>query len=159
MLLAPFGRWQRIRVAPQAAPRVPRFELYPFVGQPIGWGLLARVFPVPPREPVPHLFETDVALADIDGADLAPVTVVLAAVRRHPFPEGELGEARLGRLAERLCLLGGVDPGDPDPMLCLRSVEDGECVPVLDRDDESFDVMTVRCRRQPKRRGKRGGTT
>ena len=106
--------------------------------------LLLGVLLVPPGEADRELRETHVKRLGArrtakrlhhDLADDPLVAVVLVPLDVDCFPEDHRRHGLLRALAEGLSLLGGIDAGEPDLVLFMVGVEDGDRVAVGYRDD------------------------
>ena len=124
--MTPHPGRHRLRLRPQAKAPELRHGFRAFIAPAIILGLLICMIPVPPRQSVRDLCQTDIerqaAVAagvgpDPHRADIAPIYVMLVAFGTGILVECMAGKIGSGLAAIRLEMLGRVNPGDADSVL------------------------------------------
>ena len=153
----PVPRFDRVLIRPQPEPLGLGLECGPLVFFPCPGRFFHLGRPIPPSHPGAQLLETQIQAIDPYHAGLLELAVGSAFRRRLPV-EGQGSEIRFGPLSEGLGLFGGIDPGNPNPVLPPGSIQQGNRIAVDDADDTALDDLWRtfwNCRHLPRPSGRR----
>lgn len=140
-------RRRRRRFPPQPGALLPCRRFGVFVREPLCYRLFVRVPAIPPCEPCADLLEPDIPSVDDDGADLPSIAVLLGAIRIRSSAEGQPRQILFGALSILLEAFRGVHSADPDPVLQIGTIDQGERVAVRDSHHAADDVRARGCNR------------